>query len=170
MRYATFRTGFTLIEVMIAVLLVGIAIASLVAANSALTKANGAGTEMSIAEFLAEQIRELTAMLPVSDPGSTTWSTFGPETAETLTGAFAYDDLDDFDNFDSTTIGAPIDSQRNPLNQFAAYRQVVTVENVSANNFEAVVSDRSSSFVRVTVRILLNSREICSISWLRTKY
>ena len=66
------KNGFSLIEVLIAILLVGLAIASLVGANSAFTQSNGAGTDLSTAEFLLEQVRELTTLLPVIDPA--TWS------------------------------------------------------------------------------------------------
>jgi len=163
MRNTKYESGFSLVEVLIAVLLIGIAVASLVASNSAFTKANSAGTDLSTAEFLVEQIRELTALLPVIDPGSTVW-TFGPESGETLA---TYDDLDDFDG---TSFSPPINANRSPLNDLAAYSQQVTVENVSTSNFEQVVSDTSSSFVRVTVRIYLNSKEISSASWLRARY
>jgi len=149
--------------VLIAVLLVGLAIASLVASNSAFTKANGAGTDLSTAEFLVEQIRELTALLPVIDPGSTIW-TFGPEVGETLA---TYDDSDDFDG---TSFSPPINANRLPLNDLAAYSQQITVENVNTSNFEQVVADTTSPFVRVTVRVYLNSKEISSTSWLRARY
>ena len=157
------KSGFSLIEVMIAILLVGLAIASLVGANSAFTQSNGAGTDLSTAEFLLEQIRELTALLPVVDPLTET-STFGPETGETLTN---YDDLDDFDN---AVFSPPITADRNPLNDFAAYSQQITVENVNASDFEQVVSDHGSNFVRITVKIFMNSTEISSASWLRARY
>ena len=163
MREKKYKSGFSLIEVLIAILLIGLAVASLVAANSAFTKANGAGTDLSTAEFIVEQIRELTMLLPVIDP-QTEDATFGPETGEALVG---YDDLDDFDG---ATFSPPIDVNRNVLSNFAAFHQVVTVENVNASNFEQIVGDHSSYFVRVTVRVYLNSKEISSTSWLRARY
>lgn len=163
MRDIKCNSGFSLIEVLIAILLVGLAVASLVAANAAFTIANGAGADMSTAEFLFEQIRELTALLPVIDP-ETELATFGPESGETPA---SYDDLDDFDG---ASFSPPINADRNVLNNFSAYSQQITVENVSASNFEQVVSDHGSSFVRVTVKVLLNSKEICSTSWLRARY
>ncbi|MFZ2145744.1 MAG: prepilin-type N-terminal cleavage/methylation domain-containing protein [Sedimentisphaerales bacterium] len=162
MRDTGYEDGFSLIEVLIAILLVGLAIASLVTANNAFTKANGAGAELSTAEFLIEQIRELSALLPVIDPDG--GSTFGPETGETLA---AYDDLDDFDG---ASFSPPIGADRNPLNDFAAFSQQITVENVNASDFEQVVSDHGSHFVRVTVKVFLNSREISSARWLRALY
>ncbi len=86
------KNGMTIIEVLMAIILIGVAIASLVAANGLLTKANGFGLDLSTAEFLTEQIRELTTLLPVVDPQTGT-AAFGPEAGETLT---TYDDLDDF--------------------------------------------------------------------------
>jgi len=166
MRVTNRRGAFTLIEVLIATILVGLAIAALVAANGSFTLANGAGADLSTAEFLVEQIRELTTLLPVSDPSSATWDHFGPEEASVA----IYDDVDDFDGFNSTSLGAPISAQKTPLNDLAAFSQRVTVQNVNRSDFDQVVGDRTSNFIRVTVRILQNGREITSASWIRAKY
>ena len=163
MRNLNNKHGFTLVEVLIAVILVGIAIASLVGANTAFTQANGAGTDLSTAEFLLEQVKELTATLSAVDPDTTT-TTFGPETGETLAN---YDDLDDFDDL---TFCPPIDAQRNSLSDFGAFSQQITIQNVNANDFEQVESDHSTNFVRVTVKVFLNSTEISSARWLRARY
>ncbi len=134
--------GFTLIEALFAILLVGLAIASLLGANTAFTWTNAAGTDLSTAEFLLEQIKELTALA-------------------------AYDDLDDFDD---ATFSPPVGADSATLNDFAAFTQQVTVENVSSSNFAMTVTPHTSSFVRVTVSILKNSKEICSASWIRAQY
>lgn len=158
-----YNKGFSLIEVLIAVVLVGIAIASLVASNIAFTKANAAGTELSTAEFLIEQIRELTTLLPVIDP-ETGDDIFGPETGETLA------DYDDVDDFNGAIFSPPIGvADRNILSGCDAFSQRVAVENVSASDFELVVGAHTSDFVRVTVKVFLNAREISSASWLRAR-
>ena len=157
------RDGFTLIEVLIAIILIGLGILSLISANGAFTQANEAGVELSTAEFLVEQIRELTAVLPVIDPQSGT-TTFGPEASETLA---VYDDLDDFNG---ASFSPPISVNRNTLNDFSAYTQQITVENVSASNFEQVVANHTSPFVRVTVKVLFNTTEVSSAGWLRCQY
>ncbi len=156
--------GFSLVEVLFAILLVGLAIASLLGANAAFTRANGAGADLSTAEFLLEQIKELTAMLPVIDPQTET-TTFGPEAGETTVAA--YDDLDDFDG---AAFCPPISADRTTLTDFAAFTQQITVENVSASNFALVAADHSTAFVRVTARVLMNSTEISSASWIRAQY
>ena len=163
MKNKNYKNGFSIIEVLIAILLVGLAIASLVAANSAFTQANGAGVDLSTAEFLLEQIKELTAMLPVVDP-NTGLTTFGPETGETLAN---YDDLDDFDD---ETFSPPIDTHRNTLSNFTTFSQQVTVENVNPTDFETVVNDHSSPFVRITVKVFQGSTEVTSSCWLRARY
>lgn len=157
------KDGFTLIEVLIAIILVGFAIVSLISANGAFTQANAAGAELSTSEFLIEQIRELTTALPVIDPNTGT-STFGPEASETLAN---YNDLDDFNG---ASFSPPISADRNALADLNVYTQQITVENVSASDFEQVVSNHSSSFVRVTVKVFLNAREISSARWLRSQY
>ena len=157
------RDGFTLIEVLIAILLVGLAIVSLISANGAFTQANGAGVELSTAEFLIEQIRELSAVLEVIDP-NTGVATFGPEASETLAN---YDDLDDFHG---EVFSPPISADRNSLADLNAYSQQITVENVSASDFEQVVGDHTTPFVRVSVKVFLNTKEISSARWLRSRY
>ncbi len=159
-----YKGGFSLLEVLLAVILVGIAVASLVAVNASFTMENAVGTELSTAEFLIEQIKELTVLLPVVDPNIET-AVFGPETGETALAQ--YDDLDDFDG---VSFSPPINADRVPLNDFAPFVQQITVENVSAGNFEQVVADGTSSFVRVTVTITMNSEQICSADWVRAWY
>jgi prepilin-type N-terminal cleavage/methylation domain-containing protein len=137
-------TGFTLVEVLVAIFLVGLAVTALLVTNKALTQSNSAGLEISTAEFLIEQIKELTALLPV-------------------------DDLDDFAS--ASPFSPPINANSQPLTNFSAYRQQVTVQKVYASNFSLPVLDGSDSpVVRVTVKVYLNSKLIGEQSWIRTRY
>ncbi|MEE9369986.1 MAG: type II secretion system protein [Sedimentisphaerales bacterium] len=145
MRDMRYKSGFTLVEVLIATILVGLAIASLIGANISLTRANGVGANLSTAEFLIEQIRERAI-------------------------AADYDDLYTLEHFDGVSFSPPINADGNDLNNFAAFTEQITVENVDGANFENTVADHSSNFVRVTVRIFLNSKEINSTSWIRALY
>jgi prepilin-type N-terminal cleavage/methylation domain-containing protein len=156
------KQGFTLVEVLVAIVLIGLAIASLVAANYSFTRANGAGVNLSTAEFLIEQIRELMAPLAVIDP-DTGVSVFGPEE-----GSLA--DYDDLDDFDSANFCPPINAARETLNDYANFTQQITIENVNASDFEQVVSNHTSNFVRVTVKVFVNSEQINSVSWVRAEY
>ena len=170
MRVSRRDNGFSFVEILISIILVGLSITALVFASNSFTMANSAGVDLSTAEFLIEQVRELTTLLPVldSDLTAATWTTLGAESGETLS---TYDDVDDFDGFNSTALGAPIDAGRNALTELAAFSQAVTVERVSQSDFDQVVSDSNASpFVRVTVQVSLNGRELCSASWIRANY
>lgn len=151
-------SGFSLLEALLAVLLVGIAITALVASSGSLTTVNAAGAELSTAEFLIEQLRELTDMLPGTDPD------YLPDMTFVASGD--YDDVDDFQN---RVFSPPITSDWQPLNEFSAYTQKITVERVSESNFEQVVYNDDTHFIRVTVAITINDREISSASWIRAR-
>ena len=125
--------------------LLGVAIAAIVGSNAAFTQQTAQAGQTSTAEFLVEQIRELTALLPVSDPN----------------GGGVY-------NFDGAAFNPPIDSRQRQLVGFSGYSQTVTVENVSVNNFQQTVADYSSDFVRVTVKIFYNNSEITKTCWIRS--
>jgi prepilin-type N-terminal cleavage/methylation domain-containing protein len=159
------KNAFSLVEVLVAVALVGIAIVSLVAANSVYTQNNSAGLDISTAEYLIEQIRELTTLLPVVDSdGGTEFATKeGSPHSPAL-----YDDVEDFDG---ETFSPPINADRQPLTTFAAFTQKVTVQKVSSSNFLLVVADTDSSpFVRITVDIYHHGQVLASESWIRAKY
>jgi prepilin-type N-terminal cleavage/methylation domain-containing protein len=130
------KHGFTLIEVLIATLLVGLAIASLLVASGSFTKANAAATDLSTAEFLIEQVRERSISVN-------------------------YDDLYGLEHF-----GTPISADGESLNDFAAFSEQITVGNVSKSNF-GLPGANDSGFIKVTVKVFLNSKEISSASWLR---
>ena len=157
------KKGFTLVEVLIAAVLIGFAIAALLASNSAFTSANAGGINLSTAEFLIEEIRELTACLDAVDPESET-DVWGIESDETSVA-----DYDDLDDFDGASFSPPIDVSCAQLADFSAFTQQVTVENVFPGQFETVVADHSSDFVRVTVTIFLNNRQVDSANWIRAR-
>ncbi len=132
--------GFTLIEAMIATLLLAIAIIALMVSNQAFTQVNSAGIDLSTAEFLIEEVRELTASLKFDElAGFAAGSPFSP----------------------------PIDVSGADLAAFSNFTQQVTVQNVSASDF--TVPEAGSDFARVTVTVLRNGSAISSADWIRVK-
>ncbi len=136
------NNGFTLVEILVAVVIIGIAIAALVGANGAFTQVNGAAVNLSTAEFLIEEIRELTTMS-------------------------AYDDLYDFDN---AIFCPPVDVSATALTDFGSFTQEITVVNIDPSSLETQVADHTSDFIRITVVILQNNRPVSSANWIRTRY
>lgn len=132
--------GFTLVEVLVAIILVGLAIASLVSASISHTAINGSGADLSTAEFLLQQAKELTVLTE-------------------------YDNL--LSNFDDASYSPPKGADGQSLTSFSAFTQNITVQNVSNTDFGQVVADGISNFVRITVTIVLNSKTITSASWIR---
>lgn len=91
------QAGFTLIEAALTTMIVGVGIASMMELFASLTRENRLSTRTTSAVLMANQIQEVTAQLPFSDPhyGATT---FGRE-------GTVYDDVDDFNN---ATFSPPI--------------------------------------------------------------
>ncbi|MHC4292824.1 MAG: type IV pilus modification PilV family protein [Planctomycetota bacterium] len=135
------RNGFTLVEILFAVVLIGLSVVGLVASNISFTQANGFGADLSTAEFLVQQIRESTAMVKYSNLFS----------------------------LDGISYNPPKGANGEDLTDFSQFTQHVTIENVDDSDFENVVADHSSNFVKVTVTVQLNSDEISSSSWIRAR-
>jgi prepilin-type N-terminal cleavage/methylation domain-containing protein len=155
------RSGFTLLETMIAVMLIAIAMVAVLASNTAFTQANGVAMRISEAEFLVEQMKAMTDSLVVVDPNSTT-DIFGPEEA-------SLDLYDDVDDFDGRSFNPPVDLTGSELSGLEYYTQQITVENVSHTNIQTVVADHSTDYVRVSVVVLFKGDEVASTSWLRCR-
>jgi prepilin-type N-terminal cleavage/methylation domain-containing protein len=134
--------GFTLVEVLMAAMLIGLAITALVASSGAFTLYNAMGVDLSTAEFLIEEIRELTAPVAFADLGAYNGQTYSP----------------------------PRDANGDNLSDFNAYKQIVTVEYVNATDLTHVWTSGPKDFRRVTVKILKGNREITSSSWIRASY
>lgn len=103
--------GFTLLEALFAVMLIGLVIAALAVSSGAFTMANAAAVDLSTAEFLIEEIRELTAMTPFGDLSG-------------LAGNYP----------------TPIDVTETPLTDFAAFEQQVAVD-PCGDDFNAPTAD-----------------------------
>ena len=115
--------GFTLIEAMIATVLIAIAIVALMVSNQAYTQVNAAGLDMSTAEFLIEEARERTASLE-------------------------FDNLAAF----AGTYSPPEDIEGNALTAFAAFSQQVTVQNVSPSDFTVPQAGSDFIRVTITIQ------------------
>ncbi len=156
------RSGMTLVEVMVATVLIGISLSALVGANGYITHVNRAGCDLSVAASLLEHVKERMETLPVADP-ETSNAQFGPEeVAWTL-----YDDVDDFDG---TSFNPPIDARGNTLNQWSEFTQQVVVQNVDVNDLATPVADLGSNFYRVTVTILHKQNPVTSGAWICCLY
>jgi prepilin-type N-terminal cleavage/methylation domain-containing protein len=166
MRIARAR-AFTLIEVSLAMVIVGVGVLGMMQLLATCTTQNRTGSEITVATLLAENLRETMAGLPLNDPifGS---STFGAESSQSLS---SYDDVDDFDGI---TLNPPIDAFRRPITELDQYTQIVSVDPIRPSQLSTAVSKSTyTGAVRVRVRVMFRSdpslplEEVHCSSWIR---
>ena len=151
--------GFTLVEVLVAVAIVGIVFTVLLEAFTVGLRMLEQSRHTTIAAGLAEEIHEMVLTLPLSDPEQpTNWGLEAGESAP---------DFDDLDDLDGLVISPPLTSDGFVLADRANYAQQVTVVSVSATDFNQVVADGASDVYRISVSITYQGGEVCQLSWLR---
>jgi hypothetical protein len=155
-------------ETALTTVIVGLAITALVKLVLATTQQDAVSQRMTAASLLAENVREMMAGLPFTDPAAGTTG-FGPNSGETFA---TYNDTDDFDGFDSTNRpdlsgGAPVgvvDAARRVIvdpatneipDEWKNFRQQIVVEPVDPTNFNTVLPKTvtNRAVVRVTVTV-----------------
>jgi prepilin-type N-terminal cleavage/methylation domain-containing protein len=135
------QKGFTLIEVLFAVMLIGLVVAAIAVSSGAATMVNGVGIDLSTAEFLIGEIRERTA-----------------------TATF-----DEILAYDGNTYNPPIEINGTVMPEFSGFAQQIVIEYVNSDNFSQVAASPPTDFIRITVTITKNSRPISSSSWIRAR-
>ena len=162
--------GFSLIEVLIAGMILSVAVLSIVAAQQAFHQQNNVAEHYATALSLANEVREVMLGLPAVDPitGSTF---FGAETDES--NVTQYDDLDDFDGSGSgVTFSPPINALRQTITDLPGWSQQVTVEPVSPNDISGAAVTSQTGVLRVTVVVSANDNgtmeEVTRLTWLST--
>jgi prepilin-type N-terminal cleavage/methylation domain-containing protein len=182
----TSQRGFTLIETALATVIVGVGVLAMVSAQQAFHKQNYWSTHASIAERLANEIREATFILPRHDPvtgfDETTGVGWGTETNELFVGDF--DDVDDFDGDGSglvfsadhdnvTPDSGPINALREVISNMNGWSQIVSVRNVDPFDISgAAVADGTSTMLLVEVVVTYQGpgaatpTEMTRVSWI----
>jgi len=152
------RRGFTLIEAAWVTVIVGVGTIAMLELLAAGTMSNAAGTEMTNAVNLANNIHEISMGLAFADPQNpTAWSAKESTVAQ-------YDNITDLND---CTFCPPLDVRRMPIAGYGNWTQKVKVETVAA---DAVSSVRPNSITiptaRVTVTILHNNKIVHTATWL----
>lgn len=171
--------GFTLLETMLAIVIVGVGVLSIMYAQEVFHQDNRWALKTSTATYLANEMRELVNRKPRHDPvtGTAFW---GPEAGEALVSDF--DDLDDFDGengsglvFSATDGTGPLDAFGRVIPGMEGWSQEVTVCNVEPADIGAAADpnlDGTTSLMRVLVTVKFqgpedeNSTTITSLAWI----
>jgi prepilin-type N-terminal cleavage/methylation domain-containing protein len=152
------RRGFTLMEVAMGTMIIGLGVVSVLQLTAKLTVSQVGAVDMTVAVNLANNIHELFYNLHFADP--VTPAHWGPETGETLA---TYNDNDDFDG---SSFSPPIDTERNTLSNLSGWTQSISVQSVDPNHITSTVPNGSTSMERITVTISHLGQTVYSESWL----
>jgi len=165
------RRGFTLIETAMAIVVIGVGVLAMLAAQVAFHEQNRWSTHASRAMFLANEIRETMAGLPLHDPvtGTAFW---GPEPQEL--SPTDWDDLDDFAGavFSADAGTGPIDASRRPIPGLEGWSQRVRVVHVEPWSINVERPPFSTRMVQVEVVVAYRhpgsaeEQEMTRLSWL----
>jgi len=157
--------GFTLTEVSIAMVVIGLGILALLHSMVAGTRVNAAGRDLTRATFLAQEVREMTLALPWLDPQ--TPHIFG---TDGIPAEQFVDDLNDFlgaDDEGAVTWSPPWDSNKDPLTDMDGWSQTIVIEWVDPNDLSTPVADGASDVMRFTVTVAHDGDAVTRASWLR---
>ena len=142
MKKTNSKRGFTIIEALMASVLIAIAISALIAANTAMSNVNAAGANLSTAEYLLQQVRERT-------------ETTGYQYLRNM--------------YNDKVYSPPVDEDGDELTAFNAYSQHIGVAYVANDNFDETV-DEDEGFLKITAEVRYNGEPITSSSWIRAEY
>jgi prepilin-type N-terminal cleavage/methylation domain-containing protein len=152
------RRGFTLIEAAMVTVIIGVGVMSMLQLLAAGTAANEDAAELTIAINLANNIHEITLGMPYYDPQTpTVWNSKEPTVAE----------WDNITDLDGATFNPPVDARRNPIPEYAGWRQSVEVESVTHDKVTVTTPDTTAEpTARVTVTVRHRGRTVYATSWL----
>ena len=153
-RRARHSAAFTLIEAMLAQVIVGTAIVATCELMVSGTSANIGGTELTTAIRLAANIHEMTLGGPSAGPGI-------------VAGGSARAPDRSMWHLDGQAFSPPLDAARMPLEGFDGWVQQVRVQRVNADDLASTDPfNPSVPAVRLTVSVLRHGRQIYCGSWL----
>ena len=155
------HAGFTLVEVQIAMLVIGLGILALLHAMASGSRINAVGRDITQATFLAQEIREWTLRVPFSDPDP--GSEDNPPGPDGMSPQVFVDDLDDLMG---VTFSPPRNAQEAPIAGLADWSQVIRMDWRDPNDLDTTISPGASDVICINVSIQRGSVEVLNTSWL----
>ena len=169
------RKGFTLIEIVLAIFIIGVALVTLLSMFSMGLKGDVFAREMTIASTLAQELMEEIKSQEFEEPRPDT-PVFGPETAgrtrlEPTVAAASdrtfYDDVDDYDNWSKSP---PEEIDGTSLADFSLYTRSVEVRNVANQDYTSEQGDGTTDSKRVTVTISKGGNDLVNLTTVVVRY
>lgn len=135
------NAGFTLLEAMLTMVIIGIGVTATLQLLAAGTSCNIEAAQSTMAINLARNVRELTLKLPYADVRA----------------------------MNGTTYTTPIDSRGEAIDGFEGWQQRVVVQPVSFDGLTTNTIDPDPEAVRVTVEVTYNGLPAGEVRWYRFK-
>jgi prepilin-type N-terminal cleavage/methylation domain-containing protein len=156
--------GFTLIEIVIATILVGLALAAMMVSVRSNTRVSDAGTKLTQASFLAQETREWTLTLPFRDQDvGDRNNPPGPDGSDPQVW------VDDLDDLMDVTYCPPRDGQGFAITALPAWSQTISLTWRDPNNLGSTVAAGTSEIIYVNVDVKHRNKLVVSSGWLVTK-
>lgn len=155
--------GYSLVELLIAVAVTGVAIISILNCFAMAGKVTTRLEESFYARWLALGLKAELDRLPVVDPDQT--PRFGCESGEWDRARTTFDDLDDYQGW---SVSPPEDDRGLPNEDLSGYRCAVAVRYADPDDPAKPVPPGSTEFVFCTIVVDREGKELFRGEWLRT--
>ncbi|MCH7504929.1 prepilin-type N-terminal cleavage/methylation domain-containing protein [PVC group bacterium] len=160
------RSGFTLIELILVIIILGVALVGLMDQFSLVITRTAKPVSTYVALNLAQGLLAEVLSKDFEDTGLPAGS-FGREAGELLAGPRnLFDDVDDYDDWTSQP---PQDRQGLVLSDFTQYTRNVIVANVLSDDLDSDTTDGSTDYKKIQVQVLWLSDEEVVLSGLKIK-
>jgi prepilin-type N-terminal cleavage/methylation domain-containing protein len=157
--------GFTLIEILLAVVILGVAFVAFLSAMQTGIKTGAESTDLTKAMLYAREMREWTRSLPFHDTDAADADKpVGPDSG---TDGVPY--VDDVDDLLGATFSPPRDSFGSEIADATGWSETVTLTWKSEVDPTFTVPDGESNLIHVEVTIMKNGETILTTNWLRAK-
>lgn len=156
------RTGMTLIEAAMCVLLIGVVLAASMQAAGLSATFQHRANQRAMARFLADGLMNEILTLSYAEPSGT--PTFGRESGESSSSKLKYDDIDDFNGW---TESPPQDRTGAAITDARDWQRRVEVQWVNPVNLAQAVAYETGC-KRITVTVLRNNVTMTTRTAIRT--
>ncbi len=147
------RGGFTLTEVMIASVVIGIGVSAALFGMSSSLDSSGKSQDMLTAMSLAENLFQLAQGLEINDPDG--GEGFGPDQGES-----SIDDYDDVDDLDGSTFTPPLDAAGVEIESYAGWSQEVDVFCLDLESMERLETPENTGLIEMEVNVFRGVKRV----------
>jgi prepilin-type N-terminal cleavage/methylation domain-containing protein len=156
------RRAFSLAEVVVATMIVGVLLVAAMKTVGATVRGRVAMADRHRGFLLAEELMAEILQNTYAEPEET--PAFGPEASETGGTRSAFDDVDDYHNWEASP---PQDKDGTQRSDLAGWRRSTTVEYVNPDKLDQVIATDGGA-KRITVTVFRNGEAVAALATVRT--